>query len=53
MIARLLVALDRAIDFALGNPPPARWVDDPELDAAVARHPAGKRLMPGDPPPAA
>lgn len=47
MIARLLAALDRAIDFALRTPVPARWVDDPELDAAVARHPAGKGLRPG------
>lgn len=48
MIARLLAALDRAIDFALSAPGPARWVDNPELDAAVARHPAGKRIPPGN-----
>lgn len=53
MTARFLTWLDRAIDFVLGTPVPARWVDDPELDAAVTRHPAGKGLRPGDQPPAA
>lgn len=48
MIPRLLAAIDRFIDFTLGTPIPARWVDEPELDAAVARHPAGKRIPPGN-----
>jgi len=34
----------RRLGQALGWPGPARWRDDPELDAAVARHPAGKRI---------
>lgn len=50
MIRRLLARLGDAL---LGTPIPRRWEDDPELDAAVSRHPAGKRLRPGDPPPAA
>lgn len=47
MIRRMLVALDRALDFALRTEVPARWVDDYELDAAVSRHPAGKQIKPG------
>lgn len=48
MIRRLLAALDRVIDFTLGTPVPARWIDDAELDACVSRHPAGKRIPPGN-----
>lgn len=45
MIARLLAALDRAIDFVLRSPGPARW--DDEIHEAICRHPAGKQLRPG------
>lgn len=44
---RLLRAVDTFLDFALSTDVPATWRDDPELDAAVARHPAGKGLRPG------
>lgn len=47
MIARLLAALDRALDSVLNAPGPARWTDNPDLDACVSRHPAGKQLRPG------
>lgn len=44
---RLLRLVDSFLDFALGTDVPATWRDDPEIDAAVARHPAGKGLRPG------
>lgn len=40
--------VDRFLDFTFGTDVPAHWRDDPELDACVSRHPAGKRIPPGN-----
>lgn len=45
-MTRFLTRLLRAV---VASRVPAKW--DEELDAAVARHPAGKRLTAGDPDP--
>ena len=53
---KLLQWTDKALDFALGTPVPAKWEQDIEADerlAAIQRHPAGKRLQAGDPDPVA
>lgn len=52
MVRRLLALLDRICDRFLTTPVPGRW-DDQALHQAITRHPAGKGIRPGDPPPAA
>lgn len=47
MRRRLLAAFDR---FMGGDVPVARWGDTPDLDEALARHPAGKSLRASDAP---